>query len=75
MAYFERTPARSVNVAEIDGIVEYASTNFAREEKHMKAFGYPGTLEIVNFLKDWLQGLIRGTDKGDSQCFNANGLH
>ncbi len=32
------------------------------------------SIDVMNFLSDWLGKHIKGTDKSYSACFNANGL-
>ncbi len=85
------------------GLVDYAKTHFADEEKYMQEFHYPEflqhkqqhkmfmekvdafkkefeagsasiSIDLLNFLKDWLVTHIQGTDKKYVQCFHQHGL-
>lgn len=87
----------------IHGILDYAKSHFATEEKYMHRFHYPDyhvhrsehrafaekaqelkerlehdalilTLELSNFLRDWLRGHILGSDKRYASHFNEHGL-
>lgn len=53
-------------------------TNFVKKVSELKDGFDSGkislTIEVMNFLKDWLKGHIQGTDKKYGPFFNANGL-
>jgi hemerythrin-like metal-binding protein len=87
----------------VKGLVGYAGSHFAVEERYFDKFNYPDaanhkqehaafvqkisdfqdkfnkggltlTLEVMNFLKDWLVKHIQGTDQKYSAFFNEKGL-
>jgi hemerythrin len=87
----------------IYGLMDYAATHFATEEKYFDQFGYPdaavhkkehsdftkkavdfrdkfergdagSSIELMNFLFDWLQNHIKRVDKKYGPFFNENGL-
>ena len=87
----------------VDGMIDYAKTHFATEEKYMTKFDFVGlelhkieherflekalefqsslaatgfvpSINVLSFLKEWLQSHIQGTDKRYSHCFNEHGL-
>ena len=88
----------------IDGMITYAETHFATEEKYFDQFNYPGTtthkkehkyfikkvnefkqsfdadrlmlsIDVIDFLKEWLVTHIQGSDKKYSSFFNKKGLN
>jgi hemerythrin len=87
----------------INGLIEYAGSHFATEEKYFDQFLYPDsfnhksthkefvknvskfkenfdkgslsvTIEVMNFLKDWLRNHILRDDKKYTPYFNRKGL-
>ncbi len=87
----------------ISGLVSYAATHFATEEKYFDKFNYPDaaphkaehsafakkatefktefdagrlglTIQVMQFLSNWLQNHIKCVDKKYSSFFNQHGL-
>ena len=88
----------------IEGLLNYARTHFATEERYFDRFGYPKakdhkiehavfvekasefkqgfdkgqislSIQVMNFLSNWLRQHILGNDKKYSAFFNEKGLH
>ena len=89
----------------LDGLVRYAGTHFAHEEKLFAQTGYPSasehiqehraltklaldvqarynkgefdalSLKTMDYLKNWLNEHILGSDKQYKEHLNANGVH
>ncbi|MBT7185719.1 hemerythrin family protein [Candidatus Bathyarchaeota archaeon] len=87
----------------IKGLVDYAGTHFATEEKYFDQYGYPGaatqrrehkefvakvsefkqgfdegrlmlSMDVMDFLENWLVTHIQGSDKKYGPFFNEKGL-
>jgi len=87
----------------LSGLVDYAASHFATEEKYFKEFGFIGrvaheaehrdletkavemkkrfekgqlllTVEVANFLRDWLTNHIQGSDKKYGPFLSAKGV-